>query len=109
MTRAGALPMFEARTWTLMGRTGQPYESEVPGILGGHRKGKLYGLLTCRTAAQAIARGGYVQHRVFFLDEATAVAAGYRPCAVCLPEKYCAWKAEIPSTGAGGVQRLGCR
>jgi methylphosphotriester-DNA--protein-cysteine methyltransferase len=30
---------------------------------------------------------------VFFADEATAVAAGYRPCAVCLPERYAAWKA----------------
>jgi methylphosphotriester-DNA--protein-cysteine methyltransferase len=52
----------------------------------------LYGLLDCRAAAQAIARGRYTQHRVFFRDEATAVAAGYRPCAVCLPEKYAVWK-----------------
>ena len=22
----------------------------------------------------------------------TAIAAGYRPCAVCLPEKYAQWK-----------------
>jgi methylphosphotriester-DNA--protein-cysteine methyltransferase len=25
---------------------------------------------------------------VFFLDERQAQAAGYRPCAVCLPTKY---------------------
>jgi hypothetical protein len=61
--------------------------------LGGHRLRKLYGCLDCRAAAQTIARGGYVQHRVFFLDEAAAVAAGYCPCAVCMPEKYVAWKA----------------
>jgi methylphosphotriester-DNA--protein-cysteine methyltransferase len=30
--------------------------------------------------------------RVFFLDERTARAAGYRPCAICMPEKYRAWK-----------------
>jgi methylphosphotriester-DNA--protein-cysteine methyltransferase len=29
---------------------------------------------------------------VFFLDERTTRAAGYRPCAVCMPEKYRAWK-----------------
>ena len=37
--------------------------------------------------------GYYVRHRVFFADEATAVAAGYRPCAICMPEAYRAWKA----------------
>jgi hypothetical protein len=25
-------------------------------------------------------------------DEVTAVAAGYRPCVVCLPEAYGAWR-----------------
>lgn len=95
------LDVSDERTWTLLGQTGQPSESEAPGTLGGHRKGKLYGLLTCRSAAQAIARGGYVRHRVFFADEATAIAAGYRPCAVCLPEKYAAWKSMIASADAG--------
>ncbi len=33
-----------------------------------------------------------VAHRVFFLKESHAKAAGYRPCAVCLPQKYRAWK-----------------
>jgi len=76
-----------------MGADGRPYESAVPGTLGGHRRGRLYGRLDCRAAAQAIARGGYVKHRVFFADEEIAVSAGYRPCAVCLPEKHAAWKA----------------
>jgi len=35
-------------------------------------------------ALRALARGGYLANRVFFLDEATAIAAGYRPCEVCL-------------------------
>jgi hypothetical protein len=80
------------KTWTLLGTDGKPYQSNVPGTLGGHRKQRLYGCLTCRMVNQAIARGGYVTHRVFFLDEATAKAAGYRPCAVCMPEEYKAWK-----------------
>jgi methylphosphotriester-DNA--protein-cysteine methyltransferase len=37
---------------------------------------------------RAIAGRGYVRNRVFFADEDTAIAAGFRPCAVCLPEKY---------------------
>ena len=101
MTHSRPPDVPDKRTWTLVGPTGQPYESEAPGTLGGHRKGMLYGLLTCRAAAQAIARGGYVRHRVFFADEATAIAAGYRPCAVCLPEKYAAWKSMAASAGAG--------
>jgi methylphosphotriester-DNA--protein-cysteine methyltransferase len=39
-----------------------------------------------------IAKGFYVRHRVFFADEATAIAAGYRPCARCMPEAYRRWK-----------------
>jgi hypothetical protein len=80
--------------WTLIGPDGKPYQSDVPGALGGHRAGKRYGLLDCRAALQAIARGGYVKNRVFFLDEATVVQAGYRPCAVCLPQQYSDWKSK---------------
>lgn len=78
--------------WMLLGPDGRAISSPVPGTLGGHRRGRLYGRLDCRSALQAIARGGYVDQRVFFLDEATALAAGYRPCAVCLPEQCRRWK-----------------
>ncbi|MEV0647310.1 Ada metal-binding domain-containing protein [Phytomonospora sp. NPDC050363] len=84
----------EPRTYTLLGADRRPYESPAPGTLGGHRRGRLYGRLDCPSAARAIDRGGYVRHRVFFADEATAVAAGFRPCAVCLPEKYARRRAE---------------
>jgi Metal binding domain of Ada len=80
------------KTFTLIGADGKPHQSAKPGSLGGHRGSRIYGRLDCRAALQAIARGGYVRHRVFFLDETMAVAAGYRPCAVCMPEKYAAWK-----------------
>jgi methylphosphotriester-DNA--protein-cysteine methyltransferase len=79
-------------SYTLVDRYGRPYPSATPGRLGGHRKTKVYGLLDCRAARRAIAAGGYVTNRVFFADEATAVGAGYRPCAVCLPDAYRAWK-----------------
>ncbi len=78
-------------TWTLLGADGRPYRSAVPGTLGGHRRSRIYGRLDCPSALRAIARGEYVAHRVFFDSEATAIAAGYRPCAVCLPAAYQAW------------------
>jgi len=43
-------------------------------------------------ALRAIARGGYVSQRVFFLNEQHAKAAGFRPCGACLPDKYVRWK-----------------
>jgi methylphosphotriester-DNA--protein-cysteine methyltransferase len=66
--------------------------SPTPGTLGGHRRSRIYGRLDCPSALRAIAKGGYVAQRVFFADEAAALAAGYRPCAVCLPEEYRRWK-----------------
>jgi methylphosphotriester-DNA--protein-cysteine methyltransferase len=79
--------------YTLIGADGTPYESATPGTLGGHNATRIYGRLDCPSALRAIANGGYVTHRVFFADDATAIAAGYRPCARCLPERYRAWKA----------------
>jgi len=81
------------KTWTLTGPDGKNHLSERPGTLGGHRRGRIYGRLDCPSALRAIARGGYVAQRVFFLDEADAQAAGYRPCAVCMPQQYARWKA----------------
>jgi hypothetical protein len=84
--------MSDTKTYTLIGADGVAHESPTPGTLGGHRRGKLYGRLDCPAALRAIAHGGYITHRVFFADEATAIAAGYRPCCTCLPEKYQTWK-----------------
>jgi methylated-DNA-[protein]-cysteine S-methyltransferase len=81
-----------AKAYTLIGADGQPYQSAVSGMLGGHRRSKGYGRLDCPTALRWIAKGHYVAHRVFFADEETAILAGYRPCAVCLPERYREWK-----------------
>lgn len=71
-------------TWTLIGPDGKPYDSQVSGTFGGHRRTRIYGRLNCPAALRAIARGGYVSHRVFFLNEKHARAAGYRPCGVCM-------------------------
>jgi hypothetical protein len=86
--------------WRLIGPDGRLYDSDRPGRLGGHRATRIYGQLDCRTARAALARGGqYRAQRVFFADEATAIAAGYRPCAVCLPVPYARWKAGGDATG----------
>ena len=89
-------------SWTLIGRDGRPYRSRRPGALGGHRGTRIYGRLDCPAAARAIARGGYVAHRVFFLNEAHARSAGYRPCAVCLRAKYQAWKSRKKRSAVRG-------
>ena len=84
-------------TFRLIGADGEPYLSERPGAFGGHRRLKGYGRLDCPSALRWIARGHYASHRVLFADEATAIAAGYRPCARCLPERYALWKADQAS------------
>lgn len=79
--------------YTLIGPAGTPYASSRAGAFGGHRVARIYGRLDCPSARRAIDKGGYVRHRVFFADEPTAIAAGYRPCARCLPDRYREWTA----------------
>lgn len=78
--------------YKLLDKNGKEYLSEEPGTIGGHRKLKIYGKLDCSSAQRYIAKGQYVQYRVFFKDEDTAIAAGYRPCGVCMKEEYKKWK-----------------
>jgi methylphosphotriester-DNA--protein-cysteine methyltransferase len=80
------------KPYRLLGRAGRPYLSAEKGALGGNRSSQIYGRLDCPAALRAIARGGYVAHRVFFASAGDAEAAGYRPCGVCLPDAYQAWK-----------------
>ena len=68
--------------------------SDLPGIIGGHKKLKIYGRLDCPSAKKYLAKGQYAKNRVFFLDEETAITAGYRPCAICMPDQYAKWKSQ---------------
>lgn len=61
-------------------------ESEVS--LGGYQKGKIYGLINCKSGMRM-----KVENRVFFKNEREALALGYRPCGNCLPGQYQKWKA----------------
>lgn len=47
--------------------------------LGGNRKLKIYGLLTCGSGKRM-----KKENRVFFRDEMEALAAGFRACKNCL-------------------------
>lgn len=80
------------KQYKLLGADGKIYLSSEPGLLGGYSRRKIYGRLDCENANRWIAKGKYVTHRVFFKDEETAILAGYRPCAKCMPAEYAEWK-----------------
>ena len=86
--------MEEKKLYKLLNEKGETYLSENGGTFGGNSKLKIYGRLDCPTALSTIRRypGSYEKHRVFFPDERTALAAGYRPCGNCLREKYREYK-----------------
>jgi hypothetical protein len=86
--------LLGVKHYRLIGADGNPYESSEPGTLGGYHRGsvRIYGRLDCSSAQSFIARGHYVPHRVFFKDEATAIAAGFRPCGKCMKAEYDEWK-----------------
>ncbi|KAA8694680.1 Ada metal-binding domain-containing protein [Pseudomonas caricapapayae] len=80
--------------WKLLDAQGEPCLSRDPGRLGGHRRSKVYGRLDCPAALLALSKGGYRQHRVFFIDEPTAISAGFRPCGRCMVAEYRQWNSE---------------
>jgi len=87
----------------LIGPDDIEYLSDEKGELGGHRHNNkrynVYGRMDCPAALNALAKGGYKQGRVFFRDEADAIAAGFRPCSRCMPERYRQWDAGgVPGT-----------
>ena len=81
--------------FTLLGADGRPYSSDTKGELGGNSTLTIYGRLDCRSANRWVGQG-YEKIRVFFADEATAIAAGYRPCGNCLRDTYREWQATQP-------------
>ena len=83
----------EIKMYKLMGSDGSFYMSAEKGQLGGNSASKIYGRLDCPSALNEIKKGNiYPAHRVFFKDEATAIAAGFRPCGRCMNAHYKLWK-----------------
>ena len=66
--------------------------------LGGYDHLRIYGRLDCASGKRMLR-----QRRVFFRDQAEALAAGYRPCGNCLRADYRAWRAAtgVPETSPG--------
>ena len=54
---------------------------------GGYKLKRIYGRLGC-----AMGKRMKVENRVFFISEAEALQAGYRPCGHCMKEAYHSWK-----------------
>lgn len=83
-----------AKAYHLLGADGRPYRSATKGLFGGNRRLKIYGRLDCPSALRAIKNGPtYARHRVFFADQQIAIAAGFRPCGVCMRDAYKQWRA----------------
>ena len=96
------------KLYTLLGADGVPYQSPEKGEYGGHGRTKVYGTMDCPVALSLLRRGFQPRNRVFFADEETAIAAGFRPCGACQREKYRAWKAG-EGRWAGGEGRAESR
>ena len=56
----------------------------------GNRKLKIYGRLSCASGKRM-----KTAHRVFFVNEAEAIEAGYRPCGHCLCNEYLRWRGKL--------------
>jgi hypothetical protein len=65
--------------------------------MGGNIPAKIYGTLSCSSGKKM-----KVENRIFFLDEAEAIAAGYRPCGHCMRAEYLKWKSEDPERSRRG-------
>ena len=87
-----SIRQLRGKQFKLIDCNGQEYLSDIPGTLGGNKKLKIYGKLDCISAKKWIEKGYYISNRVFFANEDIAIAAGYRPCAKCMPNEYKKWK-----------------
>lgn len=87
------VPQMTHKKYRLRGPNGLDNLSETPGKIGGHTKLKIYGQLDCPSALRHLENGQYAKHRIFFANEGDAISNGYRPCGVCMPQKYKIWKA----------------
>lgn len=99
--------MTAGKLYRLVAADGEEVLSPRPGTLGGYRRRRIYGRLDCPSALRALAQGGYAAQRVFFANEETAIAAGYRPCGSCLRVEHARWRAErraaAPAPGPGAA------
>ena len=93
--------------YRLLGADAAFYWSDHPGVLGGNGAARIYGRLDCPAALRALERADrYREHRVFFASEEDAIAAGFRPCARCMPDRYRIWKSAQNARSSGEPAHL---
>ena len=83
---------FQGKKCKLIDCNGKEYLSDIPGSLSGNKISKICGRLDCPSTKKWIEKGYYISNRVFFENEDIAIAAGYRPCSICMPNEYKEWK-----------------
>jgi hypothetical protein len=105
VTPSGELIATESRG-TLLGNRGILHDDQqrIRRLFNGRRW--IYCVLQFKDRRQVVmAPGHYTQ--LFFLDEATALAAGHRPCAECQHGRYrefqAIWAAAYPTLAGGGA------
>lgn len=96
---------FSDARGTLMGNRGCIHDDQKRII----SRSKRDAWVTCMLSFKGIRRplmapGSYTE--LFFLDEATALAAGHRPCATCRRDRYDAFMAAWAKGNRGGAKVL---
>lgn len=96
---------FSPERGTLMGNRGCLHDDQKRII----SRSKRDAWVTCALSFKGIRRplmapGSYTE--LFFLDEATALAAGHRPCATCRRDRYDAFMAAWAKGNRGGAKVL---
>ena len=83
-----------SKTYTLLGADGRavPERREGPARRQRPHQG-LRHAWTAPSRSRCCAAGFEPKHRVFFADEETAIAAGFRPCGACMRARYREWRA----------------
>ena len=108
ISQPGRARRFPGMTFKLIDSEGQSYESrDARHARRPPRQPRLRQRSTARAPQRWIAKGHYVSQRVFFADEETAIAAGYRPCANCMPASYARWTAAARRCSASTTRRSG--
>lgn len=106
VTPAGEI-CFSPERGTLMGNRGCLHDANQHIVATSKRDAWVTCLLEFKGRRRKLMQPG-LYTELFFLDEATALAAGHRPCAECRRERYKAFLAAWPVSGvkAGDVDAV---
>ena len=72
--------MARKKLYCVMNERGEEILTPVPGKYAGWRKGKIFGLPTCKSGMRM-----KEENRVWFTTRKACLNAHYRPCKICKP------------------------